>query len=297
MFLLHCFSIKSTLFQFDHFLLFFVSDFLENLKQKQRARLKDKMNNVNAQPIPNGQDHQKGKENNANGKAAPPLQGYEERVNTQTYPATTVPVAALRNTPTIPTLQITKPSPAPRLSLGQGSPIKLTPPIIQQTNKPDDTEGYKNDIDFTTPKSGFNTLDNTVIENNNTDITVCANPADLKNGNIKYHGNLTQDYLNSSTTSGSDHFMRACDILNSSFHSTSSSCENEPFRNHVDPPPLPPKPKVLPIKPSNWGHNLVTDDALINMRMQEVSLPEVGQENPDRTKRTVYLDQPSSSFV
>lgn len=262
------------------------------------------MNNVSAQPILNGQDHQKGKEN----KVVPPFQGYEERVNPQTYPTTTVPVAALRNTPTIPPLQITKPSPAPRLSLGQGSPIKLTPPIIQSTiatNKPDDSEGYKNDIDFSTSKSGFNTLDNTVIENNNLDITVCANPsktfatdADLKNGNIKYHGNLTQDYLNSSTTSGSDHFMRACDILNSSFHSTSSSCENEPFRNHVDPPPLPPKPKVLPIKPSNWGHNLVTDDALINVRMQEVSLPEVGQkENPDRTKRTVYLDQPSSSFV
>lgn len=52
-----------------------------------------------------------------------------------------------------------------------------------------------------------------------------------------------------------------------------------------DPPPLPPKPKVVPIKPSNWSnHNL--------FKMPK----EVPQKN-DRVKHKLYLEQPTSSFV
>lgn len=50
-----------------------------------------------------------------------------------------------------------------------------------------------------------------------------------------------------------------------------------------DPPPLPPKPKVLPIKPSNWGQNGI------------FKVPRVPRN--DGTKQSLYLEQPTSSFV
>lgn len=45
---------------------------------------------------------------------------------------------------------------------------------------------------------------------------------------------------------------------------------NEDDHLRAPPPPLPPKPKKLPIKPSNWGHS---------------------------NAKNIYLDQPTSSFV
>lgn len=54
----------------------------------------------------------------------------------------------------------------------------------------------------------------------------------------------------------------------------SKSVTNDTYNSFKvgDPPPLPPKPKILPIKPSNWGQNL-------------------------RPKQSLYLEQPTSSFV
>lgn len=54
---------------------------------------------------------------------------------------------------------------------------------------------------------------------------------------------------------------------------------------NVEPPPLPPKPKILPIKPSNWGQNY--------FKMPR----EVSPKAVERTKQTLYLEQPTSSFV
>ncbi|XP_060536156.1 regulator of G-protein signaling loco [Cylas formicarius] len=48
-----------------------------------------------------------------------------------------------------------------------------------------------------------------------------------------------------------------------------------------EPPPLPPKPKVIPIKPPNWGQS----DAFKS------------REGPGDVKQDVFLDQPTSSFV
>ncbi|KRT86723.1 hypothetical protein AMK59_2231, partial [Oryctes borbonicus] len=50
-----------------------------------------------------------------------------------------------------------------------------------------------------------------------------------------------------------------------------------------DPPPLPPKPKILPIRPSNWGQN--------GYLKNETS------PRKDPTKSGLYLEQPTSSFV
>lgn len=50
-----------------------------------------------------------------------------------------------------------------------------------------------------------------------------------------------------------------------------------------DPPPLPPKPKILPIRPSNWGQN--------GFFKNETS------PRKDSSKNGLYLEQPTSSFV
>lgn len=57
-----------------------------------------------------------------------------------------------------------------------------------------------------------------------------------------------------------------------------------PVKNCGDPPPLPPKPKILPIRPSNWGQN-----GLFKNSKEMLS--------PTRSKQTLYLEQPTSSFV
>lgn len=73
--------------------------------------------------------------------------------------------------------------------------------------------------------------------------------------------------------------------------STSKSLENTVIENKSDsslkncgePPPLPPKPKVLPIKPSNWGQNSFpkTKESVLSVER----------------KQTLFLEQPTSSFV
>lgn len=65
-----------------------------------------------------------------------------------------------------------------------------------------------------------------------------------------------------------------------------SSLDNTVIEKHVEtpklaePPPLPPKPKIIPIKPPNWGQNGF-------------------YKNKDLAsdKKALYLEQPSSSFV
>lgn len=56
----------------------------------------------------------------------------------------------------------------------------------------------------------------------------------------------------------------------------------------VEPPPLPPKPKVLPMKPSNWGQN---NFFKLPRDVPAKVLP------IDRSKCTLYLEHPTSSFV
>ncbi|XP_055847264.1 regulator of G-protein signaling loco isoform X4 [Episyrphus balteatus] len=78
------------------------------------------------------------------------------------------------------------------------------------------------------------------------------------------------------------------------------------------PPPLPPKPKVLPIKPSNWGQSSTITNGC-SKQVGSSSSPTTGLAIPlpskipvdisrkhlgsEQTGRTAYLDEPSSSFV
>uniref|UniRef100_T1PJ99 Uncharacterized protein n=1 Tax=Musca domestica TaxID=7370 RepID=T1PJ99_MUSDO len=88
------------------------------------------------------------------------------------------------------------------------------------------------------------------------------------------------------------------------------------------PPPLPPKPKVLPIKPSNWGVNilqlremspttpppplspsssssLLPTPTIASPQLTNVNVVAVpaSSSNSSPNGRCAYLDQPSSSFV
>ncbi|CAO1402445.1 unnamed protein product [Diamesa hyperborea] len=64
-------------------------------------------------------------------------------------------------------------------------------------------------------------------------------------------------------------------------------------------PPLPPKPKVLPIKPSNWqntNNNNKENFFKVPQELRRVP-PVTTSEGAGQTKNDVYLDQPTSSFV
>ncbi|XP_075152570.1 regulator of G protein signaling family member locomotion defects [Haematobia irritans] len=77
------------------------------------------------------------------------------------------------------------------------------------------------------------------------------------------------------------------------------------------PPPLPPKPKVLPIKPSNWGVNIAILNKMSPTLAMPPSTPNIASpqltnvnvvavppsSNSSPNARCAYLDQPSSSFV
>ncbi|XP_039430667.1 regulator of G-protein signaling loco isoform X4 [Culex pipiens pallens] len=160
-----------------------------------------------------------------------------------------------------------------------------------------------------------------------------SSAADLVDGGVIYHppyhrhphqhhnhNQQQQHRLSASTSSGSS-------TGSSSSSSGSTSSSSSDADNQKGPPPLPPKPKILPIKPSNWGHssgmsasmcNLPTaasgggggssssqngvcgsninNSVSSNISGKEKRLSGADQKQVQQT-RSVYLDHASSSFV
>lgn len=108
------------------------------------------------------------------------------------------------------------------------------------------------------PGSSRNSYENTTLLSNNLNVT--NNP---KVNNLRIY---------SPNKFSSDDSSNHCDSLENTVIENKPS---SPVKN-CEPPPLPPKPKILPMKPSNWGQNGVLK--------REV-------------KQTLYLEQPTSSFV
>lgn len=65
----------------------------------------------------------------------------------------------------------------------------------------------------------------------------------------------------------------------------------------TEPPPLPPKPRVLPIKPSNWGQNNNNKENMFKVPQELPRRVLNTNQNEQKKSNDVYLDQPTSSFV
>lgn len=68
-----------------------------------------------------------------------------------------------------------------------------------------------------------------------------------------------------------------------------------------EPPPLPPKPKYFPQKILTWDSSNCDNRMPVEITNRETSFLKPGDSKRDskilRSRRTIYLEQPSSSFV
>lgn len=120
------------------------------------------------------------------------------------------------------------------------------------------------------------------------------------NVNISNNNSYTLNNPNQHSKFNNSRMAASCKVNSSSEDSSSSQStpnkngidttviENKPsdclnITKASDPPPLPPKPKILPIRPSNWGQN--------GFFKNETS------PRKDPAKSGLYLEQPTSSFV
>lgn len=252
-------------------------DFLEGLKRAQCSRLEDQRGTEINFELP---DFLKDKENfkNAGNKHRRIKQLEPIPMARSNFDTTTTTTCVAGNS------QATRPQPAPRLSITRGTtsanisvvPVRRLPadandkrlsPSIECNESIGDTtivfehqprinrECHSNGSTKTVPMVGTDSNGNTVIE------AVNKSPT---NGTVQQQ----------STDMGVDAFTSDNSI------------------GGRGPPPLPPKPKVLPMKPSNWG------------QQQQSSLLS-GSSTPSRTNgdsnskmlKNNFLDQSSSSFV
>ncbi|XP_044265044.1 regulator of G-protein signaling loco [Tribolium madens] len=118
---------------------------------------------------------------------------------------------------------------------------------------------------------------------------------DLRRNNYENRNIIPKDFNNLTNNNNNNSFTNHNQKLNnlriyspnkfsSDESSPSKSLENTVIENKKDslkcePPPLPPKPKIVPIKPPNWGQNGYYKKEL------------------GASDKKMYLEQPSSSFV
>jgi len=78
----------------------------------------------------------------------------------------------------------------------------------------------------------------------------------------------------------------------------SESSKRSSLEDRCEPPPLPPKPKIIPIKPSNWKRDSQNTGSLrrdVNI-VNSNSMPRLST-NAAAVAKQVFLEQPTSSFV
>lgn len=146
-------------------------------------------------------------------------------------------------------------------------PERVTPPISSAKNlKLELQSNYENRTIMPVPNN---------VNNNNTSINRNNNFA-LNNQSSQSTVNNLRIYSPNKFSSDESSKSSQNSPVKSSLDSTLVDSQNNTLTEdgsaRMEPPPLPPKPKILPIRPSNWGQNL-------------------------RTKPALYLEQPTSSFV
>lgn len=102
-----------------------------------------------------------------------------------------------------------------------------------------------------------------------------------ENRSILVPGEESQDQT--SSLKNNVKFSSSSENTSSQMTSNIAVLEENIQGRHSDPPPLPPKPKIVPIKPPNWG--------------QLSSYTKFKEMKSSHRNQTMFLEQPSSSFV
>lgn len=156
-----------------------------------------------------------------------------------------------------------------------------------ETNVSNPTAGSSKHSTHDTPSSGYENA--TITSSDGLRVTINNNVTDLNNKNSYAKVNNLRIYSPnkfSSDESSNQSSPSKCDntLENTVIENKVTVEPASPVKSCGDPPPLPPKPKILPIRPSNWGQN-----GLFKNSKEMLS--------PTRSKQTLYLEQPTSSFV
>ncbi|XP_037922272.1 regulator of G-protein signaling loco isoform X4 [Hermetia illucens] len=116
---------------------------------------------------------------------------------------------------------------------------------------------------------------------------------------IDLNGNARSDAMNTSMTSSNGNNISPT----RSSTSNDSNIDYESTESKAPPPPLPPKPKILPMKPSNWGQSPQSANSspskiqVIDNSVSAAARRHLNLDHQHSNSHNVYLDQPTSSFV
>ncbi|XP_026461742.1 regulator of G-protein signaling loco-like [Ctenocephalides felis] len=275
-------------------------ELLEGLNRAQRARLEDQRGTEINFELP---DFLKDGDNlQSCSKLRKILNTDNDGAESNVTSADNADTSKCKNPNDVPTPSIRlspghKPNPAPRLSIGR---VQNLPSKLEDRRTSESQVQIKINALEKCSSAGHISSSSFMLNNNfpRSPVKSANNPdksfvyADNKSKNHFEDQKMIKDYVNQNQISTNEGF--ANDILNCSFQSNSSS-DSDKLKSASDPPPLPPKPKVLPMKPSNWGQNLQTISSEGQLKTPQERLRSSNTENI--LKRAIYLDQHNSSFV
>ncbi|GAB0088616.1 Regulator of G-protein signaling loco [Sergentomyia squamirostris] len=278
-------------------------DLLEGLKRAQRSRLEDQRGTEINFELP---EFLRNKENLTNNKS---------RCENHRYDDGAGEVDQRRESSDRLTGFPPRPQPAPRLSIiNNNNNHGLSP------RTPTPSKGL---LANNNEASGGNYSNSSVIERSLLQLLDNGPPITRDNDKFDASSYLTPsrtgftdpDLFYGRRHSGDRNAFRHGDLLNSSFSSTTTNNSTNYFEeiggfgNEMEihgargPPPLPPKPKVVPMKPSNWSQSaqrqkqtkMSPTSGIEDQYKMPVDIPRMSENT--RKQKNAYFDQPSSSFV
>ncbi|XP_055378179.1 regulator of G-protein signaling loco isoform X2 [Condylostylus longicornis] len=186
-----------------------------------------------------------------------------------------------------------RPQPAPRLSI-----TKSASSIAITSNRTHfgATNNTKNN-------SNINSDNNDKNNNSNTNTSISYSNTKTGNQQKDDENIIGNDNSSSSNTSKSIENLSSPNSSIVDFNDDVDNNDNNITNLLRGPPPLPPKPKILPIKPSNWGQNASNQTNILQLSQSATTIADLIparralNNNEISSAKNAYLDQPSSSFV
>ncbi|XP_059612017.1 regulator of G-protein signaling loco [Phlebotomus argentipes] len=279
-------------------------DLLEGLKRAQRSRLEDQRGTEINFELP---EFLRNKENMNSNKSRRDSR-FEEAAGSEDVSHRRESSDGVSGFPP-------RPQPAPRLSIINKNSGNHAAALSPRTPPPSVSLASNNN-----EASGGNYSNSAVIERSLLQLLEASPQASAaeKLDNSAYltpsRTGFTDPELFYGRQTGDRSAFRHGDLLNSSFSSTTTNNSTNYFeemggfggememQGARGPPPLPPKPKMVPMKPSNWSQSAQRQK---QSRLSAASMEErfkVAAEMPrmsenTRKQKNAYFDQPSSSFV